>query len=144
MALPDFISETAAVRRLARNVLVADFDDPQIVKEQKAAFSKIGTKTGKFDWALPDPRFYDIQKLEEQQAASYVLQHYGSGTAEEMNMITYWDSQVKDGLQEIVDEGTDPESDKDVLIATSNYESYPASLQDNPNAIPFRSTAEYL
>ena len=140
----DFISDTASVRRLARNVLAADFNDPQIEKEQRAAFSKIGTKTGKFDWALPDPRFYDIQKLEEQQAASYVLQHYGSGKAEEMAMIQYWDGQVKDGLQEVVDEGTDPESDKDVLIATSDYLSYPANREDDPNAMPYRSTYEHL
>jgi hypothetical protein len=136
----DFISVTDLVRRLARNVIAQDFTDAQIVFEQKAAYAKIGTATGKFDWVNTDPRFPHVQKIEEQLAAKYILEHYGAGSPEEVNWINYWDTQTKEGLKEIVEEGVDVEADVDVLTTTSNYDSYPSSLEDNMYAFPYRST----
>jgi len=135
-----FISDTALVRRLARNVVTQDFTDNQIINEQTAAYARIGTKTGKFDWTSGDPRFAFVQKIEEQLAAKYVLEHYGAGTPEEINWIQYWDTQVAEGLQVIVDEGVDAEEDANVLTAVSRYESYNSNLQDDQFATPYRST----
>ena len=135
-----FISDTALVRRLARNVVTQDFTDNQIINEQTAAYARIGTKTGKFDWTSLDPRFAFVQKIEEQLAAKYVLEHYGAGTPEEINWIQYWDTQVAEGLQVIVDEGVDAEEDANVLTAVSRYESYNSNLQDDQFATPYRST----
>jgi len=135
-----FISDTALVRRLARNVVTQDFTDNQIINEQTAAYARIGTKTGKFDWTNTDPRFAFVQKIEEQLAAKYVLEHYGAGTPEEINWIQYWDTQVNEGLQVIVDEGVDAEEDANVLTAVSRYESYASNLQDDQFATPYRST----
>ena len=118
--------------------MTQDFTDNQIINEQTAAYARIGTKTGKFDWTNTDQRFAFVQKIEEQLAAKYVLEHYGAGTPEEINWIQYWDTQVTEGLQIIVDEGVDAEEDANVLTAVSRYESYPASLQDDQNAIPYR------
>jgi len=139
-----FISDTALVRRLARNVVTQDFTDNQIINEQTAAYAKIGTKTGKFDWTNADARFAFVQKIEQQLAAKYITEHYGAGTPEEINWIQYWDTQVNEGLQVIVDEGVDAEEDANVLTAVSRYESYPASLQDDQNAMPYRSTNVFL
>ena len=139
-----FISDTALVRRLARNVVTQDFTDNQIINEQTAAYARIGTKTGKFDWTNTDPRFAFVQKIEEQLAAKYVLEHYGAGTPEEINWIQYWDNQVTEGLQVIVDEGVDVEEDANVLTATSRYESYNSNLQDDQFATPYRSTNVFL
>jgi hypothetical protein len=144
MVDPLFISDTDLVRRLARNVLAVDFTDAQIVIEQKAAYGMIIIKTNKSDWAATDNRFPAIQKAEEQLAAKYILEHYGSGTPDEMNWITYFDTQASNIITSVIESGTDPESDKDILIAVSNYESYPANLEDDDFAHPYRSTQEHL
>jgi hypothetical protein len=145
--MADFISDTALVRRLARNVVTTDFTDPQIMIEQKAAYSYIVIKTNKSDWdtlALTDKRYAAVQKAEEQLAAKYILEHYGSGTAEEMNWISYWDTQANNILTAIIESSVTEEADIGTFIAVSNYESYPASLQDNPYATPYRSTYEHI
>jgi hypothetical protein len=143
----DFISDTNLVRRLARNVLVADFSDAQIQNEQKAAYSYIIIKTNKSDWdTLPvtDKRGPAIQKAEAQLAAKYILEHYGSGTAEEMNWISYYDTQANNVLTAIIESGVTEEADIGTFIAVSNYGSYPGSLLDDPYAMPYRSTYEHL
>jgi hypothetical protein len=144
MVDPLFVSDTALVRRLARNVLAADFSDAQIVIEQKSAYAMIIIRTNKSDWAAADNRFPAIQKAEEQLAAKYILEHYGSGSAEELNWITYWDTQANGIISAVLESGTDPEADKDILIAVSNYESYPANLEDDDFAHPYRSTQEHF
>ena len=147
MVDPLFISDTDLVRRLARNVVTNDFSDAQIVTEQKMAYAKIIIKTGKSDWSATDNRFPAIVKIEEQQAAAYILEHYGAGTPEELNMIGFLTTQVNELLDTVVEEGIDPESDTDVIIATSDYGSFPASYLDNPyspESVPYRSTTEQL
>jgi len=142
MVDPLFISVTDDVRALARDVVDDDFDDPAIVKEQKAAYAKIGIATGKWDWDASDTkRFPAIQKIEQKLAASYLIEYYGSGTAEEIAVIKSLRDAVKEDLTEIIAQSTDLTSTDDtLLILTSLFESYPASLQDDMNAIPHRST----
>lgn len=145
MVDPLFISDTDLVRRLARNVTTNDFTDAQIVIEQKAAYARIIIKTGRSDWSASDNRFPAIQKIEEQLAAAYILEHYGAGTPEELNMIGFLTTQATDNLDTLVEEGVDPESDVNVIVVTSDYASYGAQLEDDPNtARPYRSTTEII
>src|SRR6185369_14554753 len=135
MADPTYVAVTANVRRLARNVLVADFTDAQIIHEQEAAYAAILIATGKSDWTLSDNRFPAIQKIEEELAAAYILEHYGQGTAEELAWIQYWTSSANSLIISIKENTTDPVEDATILIATSNYVSYPASLEDDSTAL---------
>ena len=144
MALPDFISDTTEVRRLARSVVTNDFTDAQIMLQQKAAFSGIKVDTHKDDWAVGDAGFYRIQKIEQQLAAAYVREYYGNGTAEELNMIVALRTAANEDIVKVVESGTGAELDTTVLTTSSNYESYPAALEDNPNAMPYRSTDTIL
>jgi hypothetical protein len=140
MVDPTYVSVTANVRRLARNVIVADFSDAQIIHEQEAAYAAILIATGKSDWAAADNRFPAVQKIEEELAAAYILEHYGQGTSEELAWIQYWTSSANSLIISIKDNTTDPEEDANVLVANSRYISYPASLEDDDNAMPYRST----
>lgn len=141
MVDPTYVSVTANVRRLARNVIVADFSDAQIIDEQEAAYANIIIATSKSDWSASDNRFPAIQKIEEQLAAAYILEHYGQGTVDELNWIQHWTTLATNSLTAITTNTTDPEEDVNVLIAESRYLSYPASLEDDENALPYRSTS---
>ena len=152
-----YLSNTALVRRLARNVVPLDFTDPQIITEQKAAYSDIFIAT-QINWAdttnvtqpsinptySTDARIASVRKRETQRAAQYILEHYGSGSAEELNWISYWNDQFEKGMASIKEGGVDVESDIGTYIAVSDYGSYPGSLLDNPYAMPYRSTYEHL
>ena len=145
MALPDFISDTDEVRRLARSVPTNDFTDPQIELQQKAAYSGISIDTHKSDWSVSDPGFYKIQKIEQQYAAAYVLEYYGNGTAEELNMIASLRAGADADIAKVVASGTGAELDTTILTASSDYASYPASLIDDPyTSYPYRSTTTQL
>jgi hypothetical protein len=145
MVDPLFISDTAEVRRLARSVVTADFTDAQIILQQKAAYSDIIIQTHKSDWSTLDNRFYKIQKIEQQLAAAYVLEYYGDGSLETLNMIAALRTEANASLKTTVESGSDVESDVAISIVASDYESYPASLQDNPNtAMPYRSTTNWV
>jgi hypothetical protein len=145
MADPLFISETPEVRRLARSVVTPDFTDAQIVKQQKAAYSDIIIQTSKSNWFETGPeadnRFYKIQKIEQQLAAAYVLEYYGQGTIGEMNTIAALRADANASLTKTVESGTDVESDISISVTASDYESYPASLQDLTLVLPFWSAS---
>ena len=139
----NFLSVTADVERLARNVVDGDFDDPAIIKEQKAAYSRIAGKTHKYNWGEDnpsDPRLPTIQKAEQQLAASYIIEYFGSGLPEELDAIASLRLDAKDAITGLIEESIDLSTDDTINIMESNYESYPASLLDNPQAIPYRST----
>jgi hypothetical protein len=141
MVAPLFISVTADVDKLARDVVTDDFDTPAVIKEQKAAYSKIYSATKK-DWDdSADKRFPAVQKIEQQLAAAYLIQYYGSGSPDEIALMTELRVSAKDSLKEIIEESGDlTATDETLLIITSLFESYPASLEDNPNATPYRGT----
>jgi len=145
MVDPLFISDTAEVRRLARSAVTNDFTDAQIIIQQKAAYSDIIIQTHKSDWSILDNRFYKIQKIEQQLAAAYVLEYYGDGSLETLNMIAALRTEANASLKITVESGSDVESDVSISIVASDYESYPASLQDNPyTATPYRSTTNWV
>ena len=140
MVDPTFVSVTAKVRKLARARSTAQFSDPEIVHEQESAYAVIIIKTGKSNWSTADNRFPAIQKIEERLAAAYVVEHYGLGTPEELNWIQFWTTQANADLDTLAEESIDTEQDLNVIVDSSDYLSYPASLQDNSNALPYRST----
>lgn len=130
---------TADVRELARSVLPLEFSDPEILKEQLAAQARIWTVTKKTDWDNGDYQFEDIKKQEIKLAAIYVLEHYDV-PQNYAALLTMWKQEVKDALNDIVESSPpDPAFDSDIIVVASDYESYPASLEDNPNATPYRS-----
>jgi len=143
MVDPLFISITADVDKLARDVVAADFDDPAIIKEQKAAYAEIVIKTGKSDWASGDNRFPRVQKAEQQKAAAFIIEYFGSGTPEELAAIASLRSDADSAIQAIIDNPTPADestADTEIHLVTSLYGSFPASLEDDPNATPYRST----
>ena len=140
MVDPTYVSVTSKVRKLARNVVTADFSDSDIVHEQEAAYANIIVSTNKSDWSASDNRFPAIQKIEEELAAAYILEHFGQGTAEELAWIQYWTAQATTSLTTIKENTTDPEADNPIIVINSKYSSYPASLEDDENALPYRST----
>src|SRR6266540_745501 len=85
--LTDFISVTDEVRKLARNVVVADFTDEQIQPWQYRRYSEIRTETDKDDWADTDREFGALQLIETKLAASDIIEHYGDA-----NTIAVWQS----------------------------------------------------
>jgi len=139
-----YVSDTNQVDKLARSVIIAgDFTSPQVVKEQEAAYADIGIATGKWDWNALDKRFPGVQKIEQEYAAGYIIAYYGSGTPEELAASAALLARADASLQRLVDNPTtDDESsaDSEIRMAVSLFASYPASLQDDPNAMPYRST----
>jgi hypothetical protein len=73
----DYISITSECKRLARNVVTADFSDAQIIEYQKKEYSYIRTITDKDDWDSGDREFGAIQLVETRLVASDIIQHYG-------------------------------------------------------------------
>jgi len=143
MVDPLFISDWQQVDKLARDVVTADFDQTAIEKEMKAAYSHIIVKTGKSDWSSSDNRFYDVQKIEQERAASFIIEYFGSGSPEEIAMMQWLRSNSDKDLQDVVDNPTaadESTADTEIHLVTSLYGSYPASLEDDPNATPYRST----
>lgn len=78
----DFISDTTEVRRLARNVITADFTDDQIKSYQYKVYSIIRTETDKDDWIVTDREFGGLQLIETIIAANLIKMHYGDGSSE--------------------------------------------------------------
>src|SRR4029434_4411308 len=124
MVDPLFISDTAEVRRLARSAVTNDFTDAQIIIQQKAAYSDIIIQTHKSDWSILDNRFYKIQKIEQQLAAAYVLEYYGDGSLETLNMIAALRTEANASLKITVTACLDVESD----VSSSTVSSHSQSL----------------
>ena len=74
----EFISLTDECRRLARNVVNADFDNNAIISYQKKRFSRISTITDKDDWDSADREFGELQRIETELVASDIIEHYGT------------------------------------------------------------------
>ena len=82
-----FISDTTECRRLARNVVTADFTDEQIESYQEKEYSLIATMTDKDDWDSADREFGALQLIETRLVAADIIQHYG-----DVETIAIWQS----------------------------------------------------
>ena len=71
------ISDTTECRRLARNVVTADFNDTQIESFQDKEYSYIATLTDKDDWDSGDREYGALQLVETRLVAADIIQHYG-------------------------------------------------------------------
>lgn len=131
-------STTSDVRELSRSVLVADFPDSEIIEEQLHAQSKIWSVTKKTDWDSSDPQYELIRKLETKQAAIYVLEHYN--VIDILPVLEAWKKEIAEDFGSIVGSITDPSLDEPIRVVASYYESYPLALEDDDQAIPYRST----
>ena len=131
-------SNTQDVRELARSLLVADFPDAEILEEQEAAQSKIHTITRKSNWTSTDIEYNFIKKLEQKQAAIYILEHYDTSTFD--NVLQNWKIEIDEGLAKVVESRTDESFDAPITVVSSNYDSYPLSLEDDDQAQPYRSS----
>ncbi len=108
----DYISVTQDIRELVGSVVPAQFPDAEIIEEQTAAYSYIGTYLHKFDWDTSDPEFHSIQKLEAQLAKCYIQEHYGgpnyAGVIDaQMSKIMKSLDQIKDNMVEATDDEGD-------------------------------------
>ena len=72
------ISDTDECRRLARNVVTADFNDTQIQSYQDKEYSYIATMTDKDDWDSGDREYGALQLIETNLVASDIIKHYGT------------------------------------------------------------------
>lgn len=125
-------------RELARSILIADFSDAEIQKEVDAATAKIYGLTQKSDWDTDDVQYEYIQKLIVKQAAIWVLEHYDTSSFD--NILVTWNQEVSTGITGISDTITDATLDEDIVVVASDYTSYPLALEDNDQAVPYRST----
>jgi len=126
------------VRQLARSILVADFSDAEIQKEVDAAQAKIYGLTQKSDWDSGDVQFEYVNKLIVKQAAIWVLEHRDTSSFD--NILDKWSTEVNNGIIGISDTITDATLDVDIVVIASDYESYPLALEDDDQAVPYRST----
>jgi hypothetical protein len=133
-------STYAEVRPLVGNILDTEFDDTNITTECDAADSWINTKTQKSDWDSLDVQWKLIIKIANKKAAEFVLEHYGSEYAEKVkDLRAECDALIKDVIDNLpADEATG--SDGNILVDSTDYQSYPLSLIDDPEAIPYIST----
>ena len=118
----DYISNTQDVRELARGVLPSDFPDAEIQEEQRAAYNYISIYTHKFDWSTSDPEYFAIQKLEEQLAKCYILEHYGGPKQIEYGRTMQ--SYIDDALDKVVENLVTPTTDDELLITSTDYKSW--------------------
>ena len=87
------ISDTTECRRLARNVVTADFNDAQIQSFQDKEFSYIATMTDKDDWDSGDREYGALQLIETRLVAADIIQHYG-----DVETIPIWQSMRESAL----------------------------------------------
>jgi len=133
-------STFAEVRPLVGNILDTEFDDSNITTECDAADSWINTKTQKSDWGSGDVQWNLIKKIANKKAAEFVLEHYGSEYTEKVkDLREECDALIKDVIDNLpADEATG--LDSDILVDSTDYQSYPLNLQDDPESLPFLST----
>jgi hypothetical protein len=133
-------SSFAEVRPLVGNILDTEFDDTNITTECDAADSWIKTKTQKSDWDASDVQWKLIIKIANKKAAEYVLEHYGSEYAEKVKDLRLeCDALIKDVIDNLPADEAEG-LDSNILVDSTDYQSYPLNLQDDPDALPYLST----
>jgi hypothetical protein len=128
------------VRRLTGNIASTEFSAGDVGEDCLAADSWTNTKTQKSDWDSSDTQWKLILKIANKKATEFVLESYGSQYLEKVQDLRLeCDALIKDVIDNLpADEATG--LDSDILVDSTDYQSYPLSLQDDPNATPFIST----
>jgi len=115
----DFISDTAAVIKQARNVFISsggvDFTTQNIETFEYQAYSLIRTILNKDDWAPTDREFGAIQRINVDLAVAYIRKHYGKG--DEYDRGTASETKCIAELNAIADNLDTPTGDESLLIA---------------------------
>jgi hypothetical protein len=120
-----FQALTSDVREEAGNVLAVDFPDPEIVKEQAAAFDFLTSKIGFYD--ATHEKIAAIKKLEIILAASFVLNHFNKDKAKEKydqftSLLTILEGSLTGGA-----------GDLEYKHTVTTYGSYVAAHQEDPD-----------
>jgi len=130
------LSDTTECRRLARNVVTADFNDTQIQSFQDKEYSFIATMTDKDDWAITDREYGALQLIETRLVAADIIAHYG-----DTETIPIWQAMRNDAMMLLIGKGgivenmdTDT-SETEFLIERTEYKGWGL---DSANAPPNR------
>lgn len=133
-----FISDTDEVRRLARNVVVEDFDDTQIESYQVKEYSLIRTLTDKDDWDSADREFGALQLIETSLAAADVIRHYGN--PEDPSVVNAWQAMRQSTLMDLdkIVDNLDTEADTaetEVDIGRTDFKGWTKAGTEPPNRL---------
>ncbi len=127
------ISDTTECRRLARNVVTADFNDDQIKSFQDKEYSFIATMTDKDDWAITDREYGALQLIETRLVAADIIAHYG-----DTETIPIWQAMRNDAMMLLVGKGgivenMDTEtSETEFLIERTDYKGWGLDSANEP------------
>ena len=127
------ISDTTECRRLARNVVTADFSDAQIISYQDKEYSFIRTMTDKDDWDSADREFGSLQLVETRLVAADLIQHYG-----DTETIPIWQSMRADaialltGSGGIVDNMDTDSGESEFLIDRTEFKAWGKNSANSP------------
>lgn len=108
------ISSTDECRRLARNVVTADFSTAQIESYQDKEYSYIATMTDKDDWDSADREFGALQLIETRLVAADIIQHYG-----DVETIPIWQALREAAISELTDPTTGIIDNMDTEVSES-------------------------
>jgi len=132
----DFISDTGEVRRLARNVIPADFTNDQITVYQYEVYSGIGTITGKHDWDALDVEFGSLQLVEKEIAALEIKKHFADSPEQEAVIDGLIDSAWARFKENIVGYQETETGDESSSILETDYKSWNLNSDvDPPNRL---------
>ena len=127
------ISDTTECRRLARNVVTADFNDTQVQSFQDKEYSFIATMTDKDDWAATDREYGALQLVETRLVAADIIQHYG-----DVETIPIWTAMRNDALMLLtgtggITENMDTEtSETEFLIDRTEFKGWGKNTANEP------------
>lgn len=127
----DYICDIEEVKRLARNVIAADFSDPQVESWAQMEYSYIRTLTNKDDWDSADREYGSLRALNTELAAADVIRHYGRGP----DAIALWQSMKQaayERLNEIVENMDTDTGEEDLEIQVTDRNSW--NLNENVDA----------
>jgi len=132
---------TATVRNLTGNLLPADISDSELLAYQEAADDLIGAEIPGKVWSSLDTQWELIQTIEHLIAAGSALLEGGPDSKTEADKLY---NRGLDLLGRLKANFVGTGADTEILFRTSQYKSFPASLQDNPDATIYRSTTNQL
>jgi len=127
------ISDTTECRRLARNVVTADFSDAQIISYQDKEYSFIATMTDKDDWDSLDREYGALQLVETRLVAADLIAHYG-----DVETIPIWQAMRADALNllngdgGIVDNMDTDTGETEFLIDRTEFKGWGKNTANDP------------